>query len=718
MKTKITSLITALLILFSSVSVYAEGSGTSSEINFGLARLTASGKTMYQANPGETVSVSFSINNVGNGNAININSTLAPSSDGSVYPLDETTNFTRHIIPINGSDTVNFKLGVSDSATPGTKILPMTIDYQSYDGKNGSMQKLTVNIIVNVAKRDRSNVLTTTDVKIAPSSDIMSGQAFIVTFEVANDGIDPARNISLSLGGLKDSEVYLSRGLSSESISKLSPGERQFVTFYLQAEQNAKTGSRELKYTLSYTTPEGQTVSNESSLFFTIKKGYNQNASLVIENLKAPSGTLGLGKTAVLTFDVRNQGNTEARDVKVKAAPSDQSGLISKTVSTVIFPSIYPGEIKSLKFEFMASPAAATNNYPVEISVSMNEDPSKPESAVVVNQFIGIFIKGIDKKGEEGKLSTPKLIIEKYSFEPSLVEAGQNFAMNLTFFNTNSEKAVKNIKIFLTSPASSSATGAQETQNSSVFTPVDSSNTFYIDKIPPKGKVEKHITMFTIPDAMAKTHILEANFEYEDMANNPYTAKELIGVPVVQQARLQVGELTLQEDGFVGEEVPFSVPFYNTGKVTLYNMMVKLEGDFNSPTGEYYVGNFKSGATERFDTSLFPTEAGEQKGKLVFTYEDQTGQIKKVEKEFKMRVDESIPSVPTDENGNPLPLDKDGNPIYPDMKKPDNKLKKPIFMIVIVLVIIGVIIFVIKKIRRKKEASELTIDDLDKDGDK
>ena len=35
----------------------------------------------------------------------------------------------------------------------------------------------------------------------------------------------------------------------------------------------------------------------------------------------------------------------------------------------------------------------------------------------------------------------------------------------------------------------------------SVFTPVDSSNTFYIDNIPPKGRVEKKITMFTVPDA-------------------------------------------------------------------------------------------------------------------------------------------------------------------------------------------------------------------------
>lgn len=703
-----------LIILMINSTVFAEKVNPP-EINFGLARLTASGKTMYQGNPGEKISISFSINNVGNGNAINIQSTLSPSADGSVFPVDETTNFTRSMIPIRGSDSVNFMLEISDSASPGTKILPMTIDYQSYDGKNGTMQNLTVNLIVNVAKKERSNMLTTKDVKILPSSEIMPGQSFVITFEVSNDGIDPARNINLSLSGLKEANVFLTRGLSTETIPSLRPGDTQSITFYLQAEKNAKKGSRELKYNLSYTSPEGEIKTSESSFFFNIQKGPNLDASLVIENLKAPTGTLGLGKTCTLTFDVRNQGNTEATNVIIKALPTDQTGLVSKTVSTVVVPSIYPGEIQSFKFEFMASPAAATNNYPVEITISMNDDTNNPETAISTNQFIGIFIKGKDEKTGDEKLSTPKLIIEKYSFEPKMPEAGQNFEMNLTFFNTNQNKAVKNIKIFLTSESGQSATGAQESQSTSVFTPVDSSNTFYIDSIPPKGKVEKKITMFTIPDAMAKTHVLEANFEYEDSENNPYTAKELIGVPVVQEARLQIGEINIPEYGNVGQEIFISAPFYNTGKVTLYNFMVKLEGDFSSHQSEQYIGNFKSGTTERFDTSIYAEKTGENIGKLIFTYEDQTGATQTVEHEFKINIEEAIQEMPTDEFGNPLPLDEFGNPIYPGMEEEAKTGKTPIIAVGIILVIV-IAVVVIKKIKKKKEHDELLID-IDEDED-
>ncbi len=58
--------------------------------------------------------------------------------------------------------------------------------------------------------------------------------------------------------------------------------------------------------------------------------------------------------------------------------------------------------------------------------------------------------------------------------------------MNLSFFNTNSQKTVRNIKIFLASDEKSDP--ENPSAGSNIFTPVDSSNTFYIDSIPPKGE--------------------------------------------------------------------------------------------------------------------------------------------------------------------------------------------------------------------------------------
>ena len=213
--------------------------------------------------------------------------------------------------------------------------------------------------------------------------------------------------------------------------------------------------------------------------------------------------------------------------------------------------------------------------------------------------------------------------------------------MNLSFFNTNSTKPVKNIKIFLTSnettdPNSNSAGG-------SVFTPVDSSNTFYIDSIPPKGRINKSITMFTVPDAQAKTHTLTANFEYEDGEGVEYTAVELIGVPVVQQSKLETGELNYMPEAFVGQPAPISLEFFNTGKVALYNMMVKLEGDFQTENGSFYLGNFVSGSSEYYEGMVIPSQPGELKGSVLFTYEDSSGEKQELRKEFTLNVMDAPP---------------------------------------------------------------------------
>ncbi len=214
-----------------------------------------------------------------------------------------------------------------------------------------------------------------------------------------------------------------------------------------------------------------------------------------------------------------------------------------------------------------------------------------------VNQYVGMNVVNKSKDGDSTK-GKPKLIIDKYSFEPQLVKAGENFKMNLSFYNTNSTKTVKNIKIFLTAEPGSN--DSENKGNTSAFTPVDSSNTFYIDSIPPKGRVHKTITMFAIPDAIAKTHTITANFEYEDNDGNELKDIELIGVPVVQQSKLDVGEINFYPEAFVGQSSPISLEFYNTGKVTLYNTMVKLEGDFQTENGQYYVGNFSSGSSDFF----------------------------------------------------------------------------------------------------------------------
>lgn len=225
----------------------------------------------------------------------------------------------------------------------------------------------------------------------------------------------------------------------------------------------------------------------------------------------------------------------------------------------------------------------------------------------------------------------PKLIISKYVIEPQMPRAGEKFTMTLSFHNTNSEKSCRNIKIFLTNESTADGEGIA---SGGVFSPVESSNTFYIDYIAPGETKEKTITFHTMPTAPSKTYTMTANFEYEDYQGTELKATELIGIPVVQVSKIQVDEPQISEMG-PGGPVMVDLNFYNTGRDNLTNFMVSIEGEgFSADEQRYFVGNFQTGSSDSFSTTIYPHEEGEYKGKFIISYEDSTGSPHSIEKEF------------------------------------------------------------------------------------
>lgn len=295
----------------------------------------------------------------------------------------------------------------------------------------------------------------------------------------------------------------------------------------------------------------------------------------------------------------------------------------------------------------------------------------------------------------------PKLIISTYEFSKKPITAGEEFEMSLTFFNTNKTKKVTNIKIFLTSDDVQAPEG-QGTASSggNVFTPVASSNTFYIDEIAPKSYVTKSIKLAADATAAAKNYTMVANFEYEDTQGNEFTAKELIGIPVTQASRLTTSSVRTEDVAFQGQPTSVGIDFYNTGKVTLYNLFVSFEGDLKTDgTGEYFVGNFQSGSQDSYEVTVFPEAPGTAKGKIVFNYEDAAGNPKREEKEIELAVEEMV--IPDEDEMGEMP-DMMEKPFY----------AKPLFYIglPLILIILVVLIVVIRR-RKKKKADALKLDE-------
>lgn len=608
----------------------------------GEPNLVISTSNTYTAEAGESISVSVKLKNTGNGYAIDVTGSLGSESTGMVYVEGSSYDNIRDLRD-GGTGTLSFKVKVDELADGRNYSLPLNITYYNesygFPGEEGYIapQKFTLTETINirVSQNKTSPQLVVNRVDIMPSTTVNAGETIAVGFDIENIGSGPAKDIRVTLKGLSNEGFTLANGVNYKTVQGLDIGKKTYVYFELKSSKTLSGGSYELKLDLSYKDIKNVTISDESNFFITVASNKGQKSNLIIENLTYPTGSIGQGKEVDINFNIRNQGQMDAKNVIITAT-SEEGGVVAKTVSTVKLNALAKGASESVNFKFLTTKAAETKNYPIKIKITYIDDLGKED---VVEQFVGIFVVA-PETGDSTK-GKPKLIIDKYNFEPQLVKAGENFQMTLSFYNTSSNKTVKNIKIFLT--AESGTSSDSPGGGSSAFTPVDSSNTFYIDSIPPKGRVEKTITMFTIPDAIAKTHTITANFEYEDNEGNPLEDKELIGVPVVQQSKLETGELQLYPEAMVGQPTPVSLEFYNTGKVTLYNMMVKLEGDFQTENGSYYVGNFNSGSSEYFEGMVLPSQPGELKGAVLFTYEDSTGQKQELRKEFTLNVMEMPP---------------------------------------------------------------------------
>lgn len=623
----------------------------------------------------------------------------------SFYGIKATSDSPSNCYIVNalGGREVEVRVRIPQSAEAGTYKISVT-------GKtriDGEIVKVSGEAYVRVNGGSKNKAqLKINRVDVLPEANVVPGSYVAFGYEIENISDVLAKNVELNISGLAAAGLSVRGGTTTQKVKAIEAGKKIYLYYEMNVAKTAKFGSYEIKTDLSYESEfNKEPIKEETTAFINIGGDASQDSQLIIQDLKFPSATLGVNKTFDVSFKIRNQGQSIAKRIRASAKSDDPSGVVSRTVSDILVRDLAPGEEETVSYKFFTTKGGSTKNYPINIKIEYLDDFTESKEPKTVEQIVGVFLNNPENVGDgkDAKKSTPKLIIDRYEFEPKLPLAGNEFEMNLSFYNTNAKKAVKNIKIDLTSQDTSKSDS--NTAGSSVFTPVDSSNTFYIGRIAPSGKVEKTIKMFVVPDATAKTYNITANFEYEDDENNEYKSSENIGVPVYQESKLDIDPINYQTNAMVGDSIPITANFYNTGKVTLYNFKVTLTADNATVNnGTYYIGNFNSGGQDVYEGSIMPNEPGEIKGKLKFTYEDSTGEVKEKEEDINITVEEA---PPVDENAGP-----DGMPMPDGAMGEAPWYKKPLFIIPVALVILGAIGFVVfKKLKNKKKEKDLKIDE-------
>jgi len=642
----------------------------------------------------------LTLKNIGAGDASNILVQAdIPSGTPLVVYFTNNSNLIRSISQ-NRTATAALKIEFDQAAESGTYAIPLRYTY--FDADNNEITDTdTFYIKLDVPAAASESFVVISD--FSSNKNILSaGDVFALEAVLQNSGGGTARNIQVTLDNLAPDGVYLEHSTGSVYIAELSKGGKKSVPFNLKAADKAKTGTYPIAFKLTWQNEKGEPKESVYTYYAVVSGADEESAAdmkIKAGQVVCPTRNLFPGEDFTVVLPITNIAG-EPVSVTIAADAGAEGAVVPRSADKVVINNLEPGQTQELSFSFMATSKSESRNYAIGFTVSYDTGVGEDKKTTSFSQYAGVNVKNpeADKKEEdEEKKSMPKIIISRYEADPIVVRAGENFDLTIAFLNTHSEKTIKNIKAYLTS-----VNETAENKRGSVFTPVNASNTFYIDEIAPKAETERHMTFYTVPDAEPRNYIINVNFEYEDADGTEYKATEEFGINVKQITKIDTGDINIPTEGFIGTPVSVYFDFYNTGKVTLSNLMIKIEGEFDTSITSSYYSNFQPGAYDSYDMSFTPNEPGEKTGRIVISYQDEAGEEVNVYKDFTMNVMDMGGGAEMADPGIMM-----GRP-QPEEQRAAGFFTSPVFIIsaAALVVIIIVVIVLVRRGRRKRRELE------------
>ena len=294
------------------------------------------------------------------------------------------------------------------------------------------------------------------------------------------------------------------------------------------------------------------------------------------------------------------------------------------------------------------------------------------------------IISGGGSGGGTSTASVPRVIVTGFNTDPGDVNAGSNFKLIIHLKNTSSTTAVSNMLFDLQAPAS----GTDAAAEAPAFLPASGSSSIYLDGIPAGGTKDISIDLNARADLVQKPYSIAMSMKYEDGNATQFESASSLAIPVKQAARFELSDIEVAPESVaVGEEANITCSLYNTGRIKLYNVKAKFEGE--GLTGkEVFVGNIEPGATGSIDGIVTANQEMDEtkKCKVVISYEDEAGKSASMEKEFPLTV------TPAQNPADMMPVEAEA---------PEKGL--PVVPIVIAVVAVAGIVTVVLLLRHKKK---------------
>jgi hypothetical protein len=481
-----------------------------------------------------------------------------------------------------------------------------------------------------------------------------AGKSFNISITYKNESDSNAYDLTIT-PVFDDVPLVYEKPVEFKRTSILRARKSDVYSFSLKIADNAKLGTYALKFKLEYTNVHDESFKSEQQVYFKITKEMVKPI-LNITNISTGDSAIAAGKGFPLSFTITNRGEVDANNVEVTLKNMSMDGFMAVDSNDYKF----VGDLKSgasvqVKFDMFASKKIAKG--PNSISVEIKcKDTSNTEMTTEKTIYVANVLSENEVQDEDPTSGKPKIIIASYSTNPASIVAGVKFNFNFTFKNTSKDRKLRNMKITL-----SSSEGA--------FIITKGSNTFYVEDVAALESVSKNIELRAKQDLASNSYPLIINFDYEDYNGNEYSTSETINIPVTEYSKLEINSVYANE-AMLGSNTSLSFSYINMGKATVSNLTASVEGDYTSVQPINYIGNCTAGTSDYYDIEVTPTKSGTNYGTLILSFEDSSGSIIEVKKDFEGFAME-MPSVdPSVDPSNPGGIDNPSMPTEPEEKIP------------------------------------------------
>lgn len=233
-----------------------------------------------------------------------------------------------------GGGEREFNLVVDADKTTESKTYSITLNYTFFN-TYGVKFTGTDTMYFKVKNTDGIPQFTIENFKVEPQN-LSPGDAAVVSATIVNPGPVDIYNANLLLDGLKPEEISINNGMDSIRFNDILAGTRKDFSFNIVANADMNSGSYPVDFKLTYKDDTGKDYELSQKFYINIGGASSgKKPILEIRNMVEPSETYGVNQNFSIKFDVFNNGEETAKNVKISASGVGEAAAVVPKSSSI-----------------------------------------------------------------------------------------------------------------------------------------------------------------------------------------------------------------------------------------------------------------------------------------------------------------------------------------------------------------------------------------------